>query len=102
MNAVCAPGRLTGDGYEMIRALADPTRWLLLQRLAVAGEGLSLSDLSAEVVVTAQTVSYHLRVLRRVGLVSRTRRSRGIYYTINPTGIRALLELLHAHWPQLS
>jgi ArsR family transcriptional regulator, arsenate/arsenite/antimonite-responsive transcriptional repressor len=54
------------------KALADPTRLRIVQRLAV-GEG-TVSDLMRHVHLSQPLVSWHLRRLRAAGLV-KTRRS---------------------------
>lgn len=56
----------------MHKALADPTRLRILQRLA-AGDG-SVTDLMRHVDLSQPLVSWHLRRLRTAGLVH-TRRS---------------------------
>ncbi|TIO70895.1 MAG: winged helix-turn-helix transcriptional regulator, partial [Mesorhizobium sp.] len=52
---------------EIFRALADPTRRAVYERLA-AGE-LTVSELRAGVSVSQPAVSQHLAVLRGAGLV---------------------------------
>ncbi|MFV2065305.1 MAG: ArsR/SmtB family transcription factor [Chloroflexota bacterium] len=56
------------------KALADPTRLRILQRLA-AGEG-SVSDLMRHVDLSQPLVSWHLRRLRTAGLVETRRQGR--------------------------
>jgi DNA-binding transcriptional ArsR family regulator len=56
------------------KALADPTRLRMLQRLA-AGEG-SVSDLMHHVDLSQPLVSWHLRRLRTAGLVETRRQGR--------------------------
>jgi DNA-binding transcriptional ArsR family regulator len=56
------------------KALADPTRLRILQRLA-AGEG-SVSDLMHHVDLSQPLVSWHLRRLRTAGLVETRRQGR--------------------------
>ena len=54
---------------EIFRALADPTRRAVYERLA-AGE-MSVSELRTGMTVSQPAVSQHLAVLRGAGLVSR-------------------------------
>ncbi|TIO54040.1 MAG: winged helix-turn-helix transcriptional regulator, partial [Mesorhizobium sp.] len=63
---------------EIFRALADPTRRAVYERLA-AGE-LTVSELRAGVSVSQPAVSQHLAVLRGAGLVIERRAGRNAYY----------------------
>lgn len=81
----------------MFKALADPTRRLLLDTLFGRG-GRSLSELEA--VVTEQTemtrfgVSKHLRLLEQAGLVVSQRHGREKLHYLNPVPIRQI----HDRW----
>jgi DNA-binding transcriptional ArsR family regulator len=68
------------------RALADllgDTRAVLLAEL---GEHQSTQELSSRLPWGAPTVSYHLQVLLRAGLVGRSRRGRRVVYRRTPVG----------------
>jgi len=54
-------------------ALADPTRRAILARLAF-GE-LSVGELARPFKISGPAITKHLKVLQRVGLISRTRRA---------------------------
>jgi ArsR family transcriptional regulator, arsenate/arsenite/antimonite-responsive transcriptional repressor len=41
-------------------------------------------DLTAAFDVTAPTISYHLKILRKAGVISAERRGTWMYYRINP------------------
>jgi len=81
----------------VFKALADPTRRLLLDALFVRG-GRTLGDL--ESVVTEHTemtrfgVSKHLRLLEQAGLVVTQRSGREKLHYLNPVPIR----LIHNRW----
>lgn len=85
------------DDDLVFKALADPTRRLLLDALFVRG-GRSLTDLEA--VVTGQTemtrfgVSKHLRLLEQAGLVVSKKQGREKLHYLNPVPIR----LIHNRW----
>jgi DNA-binding transcriptional ArsR family regulator len=65
---------MTMDRLDTIfAALADPTRRAILDRLT-KGEA-SVNELAAPFEMTTQSVSKHLAVLERAGLISRTRRA---------------------------
>lgn len=78
---------------EVFKALADPTRRELLDRL-FAEDGLSLSALEAEVPMSRYGVMKHLRVLEQAGLITTKRRGREKLHFLNPVPIR----LIHDRW----
>ena len=76
------------------RALADPTRRLLLD-LLFEREGRTLSDLHAEVAgMTRFGVMKHLRILETAGLVVTQRVGREKLHYLNAVPIR----LIHDRW----
>lgn len=62
---------------EIFRALADPTRRAVFERLA-AGE-MSVSELRTGMTVSQPAVSQHLAVLRGAGLVVERRAGRNAF-----------------------
>ncbi|RUU00240.1 ArsR family transcriptional regulator [Mesorhizobium sp. USDA-HM6] len=86
---------------EIFRALADPTRRAVYERLA-AGE-MTVSELRAGMSVSQPAVSQHLAVLRGAGLVGERRAGRNAYYRAQPQGLDPLLgwiERYRAFWPE--
>src|SRR5439155_8582257 len=55
------------------KALADPTRVAIVNRLAAADEAC-VCDLNAAFELSQPTISHHLKILREAGLVDSTRR----------------------------
>lgn len=85
----------------IFRALADPTRRAVYERLA-AGE-MTVSELRSGTSVSQPAVSQHLAVLRRAGLVTERRAGRNAYYRADPQGLEPLLgwiERYRAFWPE--
>ena len=85
---------------EVFRALADPTRRAVLERLAV-GE-MSVSALKAGFDISQPAISQHLAVLRGAGLVSERREGRHAYYRVEPDGLNPMLDWIdryRAFWP---
>jgi DNA-binding transcriptional ArsR family regulator len=70
----------------VFRALADPTRRQLLDRLR-AKNGQTLSALCDEMDMTRQAVSKHLALLEEANLVVTLRRGREKEHYLNPTPI---------------
>ena len=78
---------------RVFRALADPTRRYLLDRL-FARDGRTLTQLESELEMTRFGVMKHLRVLENAGLVVTRRSGREKLHFLNPVPIR----LLHDRW----
>jgi DNA-binding transcriptional ArsR family regulator len=76
---------------EVFRALSDPTRRELLDRLH-KHDGLSLSELERELPMTRFGVMKHLRVLEDAKLVVTRRRGREKLHFLNPVPIRQIYE----------
>lgn len=64
----------------VLRAVADPIRWAVLEQLATRCQ--CVCDLQEEIAVAPNLLSYHLKVLRDVGLVTTARRGRWIDYSL--------------------
>jgi DNA-binding transcriptional ArsR family regulator/uncharacterized protein YndB with AHSA1/START domain len=78
---------------EVFKALADPSRRQLLDRL-FERDGQSLVELQAELPMTRFGVMKHLRVLEEAGLVTTRRVGREKLHYLNPVPIR----LIHDRW----
>ena len=76
----------------MFKALADPTRRLLLDRL-FDRDGMTLVELEAEVAeLTRFGVMKHLSVLEQAGLVVTRKQGRHKHHYLNPVPIRLIYE----------
>jgi DNA-binding transcriptional ArsR family regulator len=78
---------------EVFRALADPSRRLLLDSL-FERDGQSLVELTARLPMSRFGVMKHLRVLEDAGLVTAHRVGREKRHYLNPVPIR----LIHDRW----
>jgi DNA-binding transcriptional ArsR family regulator len=81
------------DDDQVFKALADPTRRLLLDRL-YERDGRTLTDLESQIEMTRFGVMKHLRVLEEAGLVVTRRSGREKLHFLNPVPIR----LIHDRW----
>jgi DNA-binding transcriptional ArsR family regulator len=68
---------------DVFAALADPTRWRVLELLAARGEGTA-TTLAGEMPVSRPAVIKHLAVLARAGLVESRRQGREVLFTVRP------------------
>jgi DNA-binding transcriptional ArsR family regulator len=85
---------------DVFAALADPTRWAVLDLLASRGEGTATS-LAAELPISRVAVTKHLAVLGRAGLVQSRRAGREVRFAVCPGQLQATagrLNRLAADW----
>src|SRR5919204_5809455 len=75
------------------KALADPTRVAIVNRLAATDE-CCVCDLNAAFELSQPTISHHLRILRDAGLVESSRRGTWAYYRLVPDAVRELRNTL--------
>ncbi|MDA0302391.1 MAG: metalloregulator ArsR/SmtB family transcription factor [Chloroflexi bacterium] len=83
---------------ELLRAIANPARFRIVQSLAERGECIA-GDLVLELPVAQSTVSEHLKVLREAGIVRGTVDGSNRCYCLAPEAlqsIRAVIETLEA------
>jgi DNA-binding transcriptional ArsR family regulator len=81
------------DDDPVFKALADPTRRHLLDRL-FERDGRTLTELECDLEMTRFGVMKHLKVLQEAGLVVTRRRGREKLHYLNPVPIR----LIHDRW----
>jgi DNA-binding transcriptional ArsR family regulator len=85
---------------EIFRALADPTRRVVFEKLA-AGR-MNASELRRGMAITQPAMSQHLAVLRSAGLVREQRDGRFVNYEVDPDGLARIGQWLaryRAYWP---
>ncbi len=73
------------DKDAFFQALANPCRREILQLLQ--GGGMSAGDIWAHFPVSQPSVSRHLEILRRAGLVSSRRRANQMIYSLDPQAL---------------
>ena len=81
------------DDDRVFKALADPTRRFLLDKLFVR-DGRTLTELESELEMTRFGVMKHLRVLEDAGLVVTRKEGREKLHFLNVVPIR----LVHDRW----
>jgi len=85
--------RVVDDDDRVFKALADPTRRLLLDRL-FERDGRTLTELESRLEMTRFGVMKHLRILEGAGLVVTRRAGREKHHYLNPVPVR----LIHDRW----
>jgi ArsR family transcriptional regulator, arsenate/arsenite/antimonite-responsive transcriptional repressor len=95
----CAPGapllptKARAALADRFKALADPTRVAIVNRLAGADE-VCVCVFVNELDLSQPTISHHLRILREAGLVEASRRGTWAYYRLVPNAIAELARAL--------
>jgi DNA-binding transcriptional ArsR family regulator len=79
------------DADQVFKALADPGRRLLLDRLH-AENGQTLGRLCERMDMTRQAVTKHLKILEEASLVVTIRRGREKFHYLNPVPIHEIAE----------
>ena len=81
---------------EAFKALAHLTRLQVFFFLVRAGKEMSVGEIQEDVEIPGPTLSHHLDLLRRAGLVESRREERYIYYSVKREAVTALVRLLTA------
>lgn len=80
----------------VLRAIADPTRRTILERIRESP--VTVGELAEELPVSQPAVSQHLGHLREAGLVRMEKRGRRHIYHLEADGFRALRAWLDTFW----
>src|SRR5918993_620194 len=78
---------------DVRRALADPTRRAVFERIARSDE-INVAELTRTSGVTQGAVSQHLKALKRAGLVAERPQGRNVFYRAKPEGLAPLSDWL--------
>ncbi len=74
---------------ETFKALSDPVRRNILQLLK--NGSMSAGDIGGHFDMTGATISYHLSVLKKAGLVFETKYKNFIYYELNTSVVEEVM-----------
>ncbi len=74
----------------VMRALADPTRRAVFERIFASDE-ISVAELTRGSGVSQGAVSQHLKTLKAAGLVAERALGRNVYYRADPRGLEPLV-----------
>ena len=78
---------------DVMRALADPTRRAVFERIAGSDE-INVTELTRASGVTQGAVSQHLKLLKKAGLVAERPQGRNVFYRAKPEGLAPLVDWL--------
>ncbi|CAN7142566.1 metalloregulator ArsR/SmtB family transcription factor [Bosea sp. LjRoot90] len=85
---------------DIFKALADPTRRAIFEKLAAGG--MNASALRDGIAISQPAMSQHLAVLRTARLVREERQGRFVNYEVDPDGLALIAQWLtkyRAYWP---
>jgi DNA-binding transcriptional ArsR family regulator len=75
----------------VMRALADPTRRSVFERI-VRSDEITVAELTRGSGVTQGAISQHLKALKRAGLVAERPAGRNVHYRAEPQGLAPLVD----------
>ena len=75
----------------VMRALADPTRRAVFERV-VGSDEITVVELTRGSGVTQGAISQHLKSLKQAGLVAERAQGRNVYYRARPEGLAPLVD----------
>ena len=75
----------------VMRALADPTRRAVFERV-VRSDEITVAELTRGSGVTQGAISQHLKSLKQAGLVAERPEGRNVYYRAEPEGLSPLVD----------
>ena len=84
----------------ILKALADPTRFELLERIAKANCPLGCSDIRLALAKSAATLSHHIKELETAGLIEVTREGKFHFLALRPGVLDALIVCLSRLRPE--
>ncbi|HIF6627811.1 TPA: ArsR/SmtB family transcription factor [Serratia marcescens] len=85
---------------DIFKALADPTRRSIFDKLAAGS--MNASALREGLTISQSAMSQHLAVLRNAGLVREAKQGRFVNYQVDPVGLAQIAQWLakyRAYWP---
>ena len=86
------------DAVEGLAALAQETRLRVFRLLLQHGpEGVPAGEIARRLGTPPNTMSTHLAILTRAGLIQARRESRQVFYGVELGGIRQLIAFLVEH-----
>lgn len=80
----------------VMRALADPTRRAVFERVVSADE-ITVAELTQGSGVTQGAISQHLKTLKQAGLVAERPEGRKVYYRGQPEGLAPLADWMSTY-----
>ena len=81
---------------SVMRALADPTRRAVFERV-VGSREITVAELTRGSGVTQGAISQHLKSLKQAGLVAERPEGRNVFYRAEPKGLAPLVDWMDVY-----
>ena len=94
--AAKAPRINSARRTAILKALADPRRFELLERIAQSGCALNCSEARAALPISAATLSHHVKELEAAGLIRVEREGKFHLLSLQPGVLDAIASMLNA------
>ena len=91
-----APRLTRARRTAILKALADPRRFELMERIASAGCPLGCAEARAALPISAATLSHHIKELEAAGLIQVRREGKFHFLTLRPGVLDGLISILSA------
>jgi ArsR family transcriptional regulator len=99
-QAAAKPARLSrARRTAILKALADPRRFELLEKIAAAQCPLACSQALAAMPISAATLSHHIKELETAGIISIRREGKFHYLSLHPGVLKSVAAALTALEP---
>ena len=85
-----------GQLAAAFKAVGHPVRLQILELLALQSDPVCVCNIESRFSLSQPTISHHLRVLRKAGLVTSERRGTWIYYAVSEEGIGPISSFLRS------
>jgi DNA-binding transcriptional ArsR family regulator len=82
----------------VLAALAHPTRRHILLNLKIRGEAMSSGDIAARYACSWPTVTRHLGVLKKAGLITMRRKGKSLCYHLNKDALERVWASYFVHF----
>jgi len=81
---------------NVLTAISHPSRRAIIRRLAASGPA-RFTDVAKPLPVTLNSVTKHLKLLERAGLISREKQGREVFISLRPEPLRLVAGWVHAY-----
>lgn len=95
-GAAATPRLSRARRTALLKALADPRRYELLEKIARASCPLGCSQARAELAISPATLSHHVKELETAGLITVKREGKFHFLSLKPGVLAALAAVLTA------
>ena len=82
----------TNFDIEVIKALSDETRLVILDLLGT--NEMNVNEIADQCIVSRPTISHHLQIMKRAGILVSRKDGKEIYYSVNMNVLASLAEAI--------